>query len=110
MHASILELASVAVEAREAAAGARVVVAQPASRAVSARLVAVPVQGVRARGAGVAAVARVAQAAHVLHDIPGRRVGAADLGHQVLLGPAGALEHAVVGAGGALAGRAVVAA
>ena len=45
----------------------------------------------------------------MLHGVPGLLVGTADFGGQVLLWPAGAAVVAVLGAGGALAGDALVA-
>lgn len=108
-----LILAFGTIKAGEAAANTRAVVAQASAGAVSARLVAVPVQGVSARGAllqvaGGASVTSVAEAADVLHGVPGLGVGAAGLGSQVLLGPAGTAVIAVVGAQSTLASNTVV--
>jgi len=101
-------------ESREAGAGAGAVVAEASAGAVSAGLVSVSVQRVGARGALLQlasgpAEARVAEAADVLHGVPGRAVEPARLGGQVLLGPARAAVVAVVGAHGSLARDAVVA-
>lgn len=101
------------IEAGEAAADAGAVVAEPSAGAVSARLVAVAVQGVRAGGAllqvaGGTSVAGVAEAADVLHGVPGLGVGAASLGGKVLLGPAGSAVVTVIGAQGTLASNTVI--
>lgn len=102
------------VETRETTANTSAIVAQASAGAVSAGLVAVAVEGVGAGGAllqvaGGASVAGIAEAAHVLHGVPGRGVGAAGFGGEVLLGPASAAVIAVVGAECALASNTIVA-
>jgi hypothetical protein len=106
-------LALGSVETREARADAGAEVAQAAARAVSAGLISVAIKRISARGAllhvaGRAAVSGIAEAAHVLHGVPGGGVGAAGLGGQVLLGPAGAAVVAVIGAQGTLARYTIV--
>jgi len=103
-----LVLAAGSVEARKASASSGRVVADTTTRAVAARLVAVAVEGICARGALLlvasrASVASVAEAANVLHGIPSQCVISSALGSQVLLGPAGATVVAVIGADGSLA-------
>jgi len=107
-------LALGAIETGETRADAGSVVAQASAGAVSAGLVTVTIKRVGAgrallQVAGRAAVAGVTEAAHVLHGIPRLRVGAASLGGEMLLGPAGAAVIAVVGAEGTLASNTVVA-
>ena len=109
-----LHLALRAVVAREAFAEARVVVAQSSPRAVPALRVAHAREDVRARGALLQGAIRpteseIADAPHVLHGVPGRRVGRARFRGELLLSVADAAVRAVVGAGSALAGDALVA-
>lgn len=109
-----LVLALGSVETREAAADTSAVVAEASAGAVAARLIAVAVQRVGAGGAllqvaGRATVARIAEAADMLHGIPRLSVSATGLGGEVLLRPAGAAVVAVVGAESTLASNSVVA-
>jgi hypothetical protein len=102
------------VKAGKARASTVCVAADTAARAVSAGFIAVAIEGIGAGGALLevasgAAVALVAEAAHVLHRVPGSAVGTPGLGGEVLLRPAGAAVVAVLGTGGSLAGDAVVA-
>lgn len=108
-----LVLALGSVETREARADTLGIVTQTTTRAVSASLVTIAVQGISARWAllhvaGRTSVASITEAAHVLHGIPGLRVGAASLGSQVLLGPASAAVIAVIGAHSSLASNAII--
>jgi len=106
-------LASGAEETAEAAAGAGTVVTDTTARAVTTSLITIAIQRIHATGALLlvasgATVASIAQAADVLHAVPGSGVQATSLGSQVLLGPAAASVIAVVGAHSTLASHTIV--
>jgi len=106
-------LATVAEVASEALAEASRVVADAAARAVTALLVTVAEEHIRAgraffQGAVRASEAKIAHATHVLHRVPRSIVSLVSFRRQLLLSVADTAARAVVRAHGALARNAVV--
>jgi len=107
-------LAAGSEETREARANSLCVITQTSSRAISARLITIAVDGILARGALLqiasrAAVTSIAKATYVLHGIPRLGVDSANLGSQMLLRPASATVVAVAGTNSSLTGDTLVA-
>jgi len=113
LEESHLILALIPSEARKTCTNTGCVIARTTSRAVSAGLISKTTKRVSAGGAllqitGRASVPDITKASHMLHCVPRSGVSAANLGSQVLLGPARTTVVTVVGAHSSLTGCTVI--
>jgi len=106
-------LTASSVKPRKALASTITVIAEAATTAVSASLVAVAIQGVGARGALLlitsgSTVSSITEATYMLHGIPRLGIGTTSFGGKQLLRPASASIIAVVGAHSTLASNTII--